>query len=329
MQPYRPDGTIDPQDGVLLFVTSVLAGAAAGAVASIVGIVFRPLILFPLGMGYCAGVAAAAVIRKRHIRAPVVAALMGALGGLTAWSTDLGTDYVRHRHSLGAAMQNVVEQMEKRGLSFPTERKGSALNELFFRLGRGESITRDVLTVALTGEGITTASGQTIAPMPPSSALDAVRGWVKSKRSRGGTTALWILEILLAAGVAMRMAWSAAREPFCDACQNWYGPGSGDVVPLAAAADGPKVLEALDRLDAGLLARVASMSRKRTPFVGLRLRDCPRCPDQPVYVEVVDVRGSPKKNREQKRVMRRGLIPIGVMGEMLTALKNRANAPPS
>ena len=84
---YHPSGLYEDGSLPALFGLSVLGGVMAGGAVWLIGNWIRLLIVFPALMGAGAGIGAILTVKSRRIRAPLLAAAAGLLGGLAGWGT--------------------------------------------------------------------------------------------------------------------------------------------------------------------------------------------------------------------------------------------------
>jgi hypothetical protein len=287
-RPYRPSGLSEPGSLPLLVAGTVAAGAAAGVVESIVARWFHLLILFPLAAGLAVGAFAAWMIGRRRIRAPLLAALVAAAGGLTTQLAYHLTDYYRFR-------ADVEDTVKKHGVTVDEaleETTGSPGFAGFMRFKAQQGVT---LKRAGTG---TTVSGV-------------------------GAFVLWGVEALLALGVAVAMARGRAREPFCERCRLWYG---ADETVSVGSADDAHVRSVVAALDARDLPRaVASLGpRAEDAQSSLTLRRCPRCQEnEPVLSFQVATR---LKRKPQVRLKYRTMLRPAEAAALREAVEARGSA---
>jgi hypothetical protein len=90
---------------------------------------------------------------------------------------------------------------------------------------------------------------------------------------------LWILELMLSAGVAAAIAYKRANEPFCENCQNWF---AREVTVQTNGAGTPEMraqmMAALERgdTDAAAAAFFGPRPAKSPLRFQLTMRACPR-----------------------------------------------------
>jgi hypothetical protein len=170
-RPYRPSGSSDPGSLPILIAGSLVVGIAAGVVESIVGQWLHLLIVFPLLAGLAVGAFAAWLVARRRIRAPLAAAVVAGLGGLTTQLAYHVTDYVRFRAELEETVRKSGHTADE-ALEAATGSPGFT-GYMIFRAEQGVTIKR----AGQSSDGGTKVSGV-------------------------GTFILWGVEVLLALGAA-------------------------------------------------------------------------------------------------------------------------------
>jgi hypothetical protein len=272
-RPYRPSGSSDPGSLPILAAGSIVVGIAAGAAESIVGQWFHLLIIFPLLVGLAVGVFAAWLVARRRIRAPLAAAVVAGLGGLTTQLAYHVTGYVRFRAEL-------EETVRSRGLTVD------------------QALERATGSAGFTGYMLFMAEqGVTIKRTGQSSGVQV---------SGTGSFILWGVETLLALGAAAALARSRAMEPFCERCKLWYGAEQ----PISLGSpDDAHVRSVVAALDARDLPRAVEALGARTEDAQstLTLRGCPRCEEhEPVlsYQVVTRLKKKPQVRLKYRTLLR-------------------------
>ena len=267
---YRASGKMG--DGALpVYVLACFAGAClAGALESFLSRWFNPFILFPVLIGTGAGTAAAMLIPKRHIRAPLFAAVIAGLAGAAGQLTFHAVSYVQFR-------QTLAEQMKEDG---------------------DRQTTVDQALAARTGSPGVLGYAKLMAEQ----GTEVKKAGQKDGLKFDGT-GWWLLalgEVLMAAFVGGAMAWSKANEPYCESCGRWYdvkeieGTGSGDKA-VVAEIKGALGSEAWARAAESL---GASDGKRVTSF---EVRRCGQCQaHEPVVSVLLTTNAHTKKPRTQR-----------------------------
>lgn len=123
-----------------------------------------------------------------------------------------------------------------------------------------------------------------------------------------GTYVLWGVEFLLAAGIAMSMAFAGAKQPFCERCDDWYGR-----VDILGAGSGGKenAAEVIRALETGDLERALSAEALGQPSDGatsiLSLERCANCAEHEPLLTFKVVKKS-GRNKAQESVKYKTLL---------------------
>jgi len=338
LRPYKPSGPYEEGSLLPLVGATLIAAVAGGAVVHLVGTWIRLLIVFPALMGACAGIGANIVVKGRRIRAPLLVAVVGALGGLAAWSTDFGIGYARMRSVAVDEIAAFADEASQAGVTSTPESRTATVDALLAAMGRGEAVGNGALAASLAGAPFPDENGVEVQPLAAASSFDALLGYTRFQASLGttiehnghdsgkldatGTFVLWVIEILVAMLVGVVVPYLQAREPYCEKCRVWYAK---EEVTLSVA-DYPNlsaVTEAVRHGDPSALARtVAKGSFGKKGFVGLSRRSCPRSASCEAYVQVFRVRTSGKKVNRKNHLT--GLMGAETADNLWKAVKEAA-----
>jgi hypothetical protein len=294
-RPYRPSGSSDPGSLPILIAGSLVVGIAAGVVESIVGQWLHLLIVFPLLAGLAVGAFAAWLVARRRIRAPLAAAVVAGLGGLTTQLAYHVTDYVRFRAELEETVRKSGHTADE-ALEAATGSPGFT-GYMIFRAEQGVTIKR----AGQSSDGGTKVSGV-------------------------GTFILWGVEVLLALGAAASLARSRALEPFCERCRLWYG---GEQVVSVGSPDDAHVRSVVAALEVRDLPRAVESlgARAEDAQSTVTLRGCPRCQEhEPVLTYQVVTR---LKKKPQARLKYRTLLRPAEVADLRRAAAAQPPAAPA
>lgn len=290
MQAHRPSGEMNSGAlGALLLVT-LAAGLAVGGLVHWIGGYFRPILLLPAGMGFAAGLAVAAVVERKAVRAPRIALAAGVAAALLAWGTDLGASYLSVRAEAARIVDDFAAGFEPP--PSPAQRR-AAVDVALSRWSGGRDVEADELARILDGAA------------PPDDAARGILGtfpaWLRGVAREGmtitrsgedavnlgevGTWVLWLIELLVACALAGWLPAKVAAGPFCDPCRRWYGSPDEDVVLAGDEILGP-LLRALDADDVAGVVKCAGPTPAPRRLV-LRAARCPGCEEAPRYVTLV------------------------------------------
>jgi hypothetical protein len=270
-RPYRPSGKSDPGALPALFVATLVAGALAGALLGVIThALIDLLIIFPLLVGLAAGGVAAWRIGAGKVRAPLVAAVIGLVGGLAGQVTKYAVDYQFFRQRVAEAFAD----------ESPGTEVGPALDEYLRQHTGSAGFVGFLKFQAEKGITLKNHGDKGIE-------LTGAAVWV-----------LWIVELLIAGGTAAGLAVARAKEPFCEKCSRWYD--RDEAVAEGAAERWKDVVAAVERGDA---AGALAARGERTPKARavLRLVACSKCEaHEPVLRIVVGTRLDTKKPNEKR-----------------------------
>ncbi|MGE0872830.1 MAG: hypothetical protein AB7P03_30020 [Kofleriaceae bacterium] len=261
-----------------VFGAAVMGGVITGIVLGIISAWFSLFVVFPMLAGAGAAAAAAWMIGKHKLRAPMLALALGALGGTTAYLAVHAVGYLQ------------------------------------FRAGALEAIHADDPTL-----GDDQASIELDRALEQEVGHAGVVGWLELAARRGisikrigsdrndGTFTggaayvIWLLELLVATGMAGFIARHRANEPFCEACDRWFGAeraiaqgGSG------SKADGKRIIRALEAGDLRDAATTFTSGRKPGSNFVLSARTCSHCEAE--WACTLTVAGAERKATEVRKV---------------------------
>lgn len=321
--PYRPDGGFTPKNSALLLGGYLFAGAVLGIVAYFVSKAIWLILIFPLLIGFILGGIGIAIVQKTKIRNPVLAGIAGFLGGCLAMLVMHYATYLEFRsNSQEQDPQRValLEMDEAQRAKEVDKRIDIAVQEL-------DPQTREKLSP----QDREQARRQLIAALDRDSkvynsfwsymderAVEGVR--IQGTRHKNesnlgyvGSYIYWGIEVLIIAGVALGMVWSAARKPFCTQCETWKTP-----LPMASLAVAGKDLDAAVREGEPWRPLKDGNPPPEREACDLLVDCCPNCQENaPIEVRVVR-RTWNKKNeitaKEFARVTYPGLaLPVLVL----------------
>jgi hypothetical protein len=339
MKRYVPSGNTEEGAQLALVVTVLAVALVVGGLANLIGQFIRLLILFPAAMGGLVGASALMLAMNKKMRAPLFVSLVAAGGGLLCWFTDFGIDYLRTRGAFAEQVEQVAQQLESQGLGTPDEDDRSRTVDVLLQYwGQQRQWDDLVIAVNLLNEPLSDAAGNTRQPDPDPSAWQAFAYHVQGLANEGttisdvgrsdgdnigavGTWLLWAFELLICVGVAGGIGWEQARQPFCERCKQWYGRAER-LVAVAPASAGEAVVRALEQGGTEGLAAAWAPFDVGKPFIALGIRACPKCSSGDCHVDVVKL--SPKKNKTNRKSLRRGLVSAGKLDDQLKALGEKA-----
>lgn len=276
---YVPSGKSD--SGALLvlfgamFATAILGGVVEGFIANW----FSLLVLFPLLLGLIIGSVGVVLVTSRRVRNPLMAGLIGLTAGLVGQAC---VHFMAYEHARTTVAEVIAKNPD--AAEFVREKGMSAAVDMAFAGDTGSApIVGYIKLAAETGITITHGGSSSSGP------------------TLTGTWAylLWILEFLLAAGLAAWMPASQARDPFCEPCETWYRK---EEVVATGAGDGDRVKATVESLKNGQFARATSELGKSDGVTvsTLVLRGCQKCSDHEPVLELRRTSGAGRKRETKK-----------------------------
>lgn len=206
MRKYQPSNRVPFASFILLLLLGALSGAAVGAALWAldnylnIALVF----VFPLLAGALIGGLLVLGVRAGKVRSPFVAGLIGLLAAGLAYGAYHYAAYAITFHN--TARDAILENSRKA----PTEEQiNKAIDNLLSEETGATGIVGYWRLSAQTGFSITRSGYST-----SSSAIEVIGDWVY---------VYWIAEVVIAAAAAMWLAARAARQPFDEDANAWYG----------------------------------------------------------------------------------------------------------
>jgi len=276
VRPYASDGGFRVGGMVALMIGLAVAGATLGVVTHFVAKAFYLILIFPVGIGCVLGGVGLYLIKRGHIRDPMLAAFAGLLGGIFAMFVMHYASYYEFRRDVTPEIPAKVMALSDEDLaSMHPDTKDGEESLAVIRAARG---------------------------FPAFMALRAHQG-VEVSHNGGtplnigyiGSLIYWLVEIAIVAGLALAIMNESAREPYCVPCESWkkaapLGTGRGD---KSLAKSG---------VESGDPAQVAAgvASRERADTYVLSRSVCPACAGERSSIDVKLVEVIPQKKGAPK-----------------------------
>ncbi|MGC4119239.1 MAG: hypothetical protein QM765_32675 [Myxococcales bacterium] len=299
---YRPSGLSESGAVPPLFIGCVLIGIATGAAEALFGHwVISLIVVFQVLIGFAVGYFASVRIEKGRIRAPLAAAAAGLLGGFAGQLAVHVVNYELFRSEVRASI--VAENPEAAG-----EASEIIDQILVDKTGRG-GFPGFLELQAQVGVSIKKAGSSTDKGIH----LEGVGAYI-----------LWLLELLVAMGVAAWMAFDRASQPFCERCKRWFDT---DLLISSGSADKKAwkaMLEAIDRSDFKAAVAARGEATEKAAHV-LHLSRCSQCESHEPVLTLKVVTGLNKK--PQTKVIRASLLRFDEAKALLEAIET-ANPKP-
>jgi hypothetical protein len=204
MKEYKPSNRVAPL-GVGLLILALLGALALGWVLFVVSEYIYLVFLFPVLAGIAQGLMVERAVKSGRVRSPVLAGLVGLLAGALIYGCLHYLEYQDFR----AEVRNVL------ALQFESE--GRTLSP-----GEVEALV-DWILISETGK----AGFQGFMAMSAAEgvSIGRVLGDQNIRLASFWAWAYWLVEMAVVAGMAGFSGWKAARAPYCESCEVWYGQG--------------------------------------------------------------------------------------------------------
>lgn len=293
MKPYQPSNKIPSAGFTWLLLSSVLGGLTIGGLTFAVSRLVYLIFLFPLGMGFLGGALNSIAIREGKVRNPLIAACFAALTGLTIYGTVHGGEYLMFKQ---AASEEVTKE-----------------------LGQTDNVQTEPVIDAFLKEktGATGFYGYM--------KYSAQQGVSVGKLGSDGiqlnetfTWLYWLTEFAVIEGMIVLIAYSAAKDPFCESCNRWYADKErlGNVHPRSSEGflnwvknenftQSGKLIEPLAQVNASSLE--------------VHVQHCPCCKTSDYVLTVSRADFNSKGNLELKQVFQ-GMLSAYQQSQLQNAL---------
>lgn len=201
MKPYQPSNKVPSAGIIWLVLTSVVAGVAIGGLTSFIARLIYLIVLFPIGMGFAGGVATGAAVQRGKVRNPLVGGAFGALTGLIIYGALNYGNYL-------AFKQDVTGEINQ-------------------ELSKGSGEVHEITLEPLVDEFLKSETGT--AGFWGYMKYQAKQGVELRWRGAGitfnepMTWTYWLIELAVIDAIVLLLASGAALDPFCEACNRWYG----------------------------------------------------------------------------------------------------------
>lgn len=283
MKSYKPSNII-PNEGIKnLTIVAIAAGVIGGGIVGFISQFFYLILLFPIVMGGAAGTAIAMTAKSSKVRNPMVAALFGTLTAFITYASMNYVQYITFKQELrkeiiaesGKSDDANVEQLTNDVLKEATGDTGF-IGYIKFSAQQGMSINR----AGRSGKGIS---------------LDENATWI-----------YWLIELAIIDGLAMYLAFAAAKEPFCEEGNDWYADKvwSG-CVELSRKDEFLELLKSENYAQATKL--VLPQEDLELPRIDLYLQSCAKAPLSDLVLTVAKTSLNSKNDVESKDLIA-GLI---------------------
>ena len=277
MRNYQPSNIAPSQGVAILAVSSLVSGVAIGGATAFIGKFIYFIVLFPLGMGFATGSVLGFAVKKGKIRNPLIAIGLGLLGGLVTYGALKYGQYINFQQELVTVMEREHADTDK---YLAREQIDTILQEK-----TGSSGFVGFVKIAAQ-EGITI-----------------------SRSGRGGFTIkdnfaylLWLIELVIVGFLAASIPFAAAKEPFNEEANDWYGEKKW--VGSTSEESRDELIRLLNMDDmAGASALLSSQTDLPTPRIDVYSQSCAGVPFSDSVITVSQVSTNAKKQQESKEIL--------------------------
>ena len=197
MKPYQPSNKVTSTGFTWLLLSSAIGGVAIGGITHLISLLIYLIILFPLGMGFAGGAVMAIAIRGGKVRNPAIATFFGILTGLILYGSMHGAGYLQFK-------QSVSEQITKE-LGTVSDKQSDAITDAFLQEKTGDKGFLGYIKYnAQQGVSIGRVGSQ------------------GANLGETGTWIYWLIEFAVIDIMIAAIAYSVAKSPFCENCDQWY-----------------------------------------------------------------------------------------------------------
>ncbi len=238
--PYRSDGQYDLSGAIMLISAMALAGGLVGFAAHYIEQVFWLIVLFPILIGGGLGLVGTYMVKRAHLRNPMIGALAGLLGGLIAMGTMHYFGFEQYRAEM-KANPDIIELQKLQPADLEQVIAESKEPAKFRAAMAGISSFAGYMDfMAINGVEISNHGSKAM------------------NLGYYGSYIYWVVEVLIVMGLAVAILRGECSNPYCTACREWkkqstlggfYGTSAdagkalaeGDVAALQACGPTPEL----------------------------------------------------------------------------------------
>ncbi|WP_437187939.1 hypothetical protein SH668x_001353 [Planctomicrobium sp. SH668] len=271
---YRADGTLYLGPALQVIGALGILGIILGVIAGFISNYFYLIMLFPLAMGFIVGFFGSYLVKKFHLRNPLLCGLAGFLAGAFTMVAMHYTSYYQTQNELKKAFPGWL----------PMARTLAQNLEQINAKDKDTEIPEEIQLFIKELESNPDLRGILAADTFPKFLDFQAKQGVEIKKGNGnrngkgfnlgytGTYTYWLLEALIVAGISFSMMNSSAGEPYCTKCDTWktagiYGPFAD---AQAVSSD----------IKEGKLSPFPAAMEDAKKFGMITLHSCPSCTDQ-------------------------------------------------
>jgi hypothetical protein len=177
----------------------VIGGLAIGGLTHLISLsVAYLIVVFPFAMGFTGGKVMVAAIRQGKVRNPAIATLFGVLTGLVLYGSLHGAGYWQFKQS---ASEQITKELEAASGNQSNNIIDTFLQEKTGSKGFVGYLKHNAQQGVIVGR------------------LDATE---TTNLGETGTWIYWLIELAIIDITIAAIAYSTAKNPFCENCDQWY-----------------------------------------------------------------------------------------------------------
>lgn len=196
MKSYRPSNKVSFLGVQWLIGASLLGGITIGGITFLLSQFIYLFFIFPIAMGFIGGKVMTYAFGKGKVRNPLVSSLFAGVSGLVIYSSLFWGAYwlfqQRFPQFLSPLEQELIHSSGKSIDEYLQERTGKPGFLGYLNYSAQEAV---VIREAVQGDF----------------AFNETLTWL-----------YWLVELSIIEGVIITLSYSAAKQPFCEACDVWY-----------------------------------------------------------------------------------------------------------
>ena len=276
MKTYQPSNIAPSQGVAILAASSLVSGVAIGGATAFISKFIYFIVLFPIGMGFATGSVLGFAVKKGKIRSPITALGLGLLGGLVTYGSLMYGQYMNFQKETATIMEREYNVKDK---NLANEQINT-----FLQQETGSSGFVGFLKMAAK-EGTSISKGSS-----------------KLKLNDTFTYLLWLIELGIVGFLAASIPFAAAKEPFNEDGNEWYGEKK--LVGSATEESRDELIRLLNIDDmAGASALLSSQADLPTPRINVYSQSCAGVPFSDSVITVSYVSTNAKKQLEVKEIL--------------------------
>ncbi len=274
LQSYRPTNRVTVSGLLFLSVAILGGGLILGGLASALSRIVWLIFVFPIGLGLIAGMILGFVIVAQKIRFPALAFLAGIVMGVVIFGAFQYGHYSAFQGDMRQEM-DIQDDVDTQNKAIDIALKIETGYSGFF--GYMKFMAQEGVSIGKLGRSNKITLNEPL------------------------TWAYWLIELSLIGGAAALTAREAAKQPFCEACQQWYN--SGELVGNVPNEQGQQFLTYVKGGDFPQASALVIKDSKSFPSLEVYLRPCQHPAEHSSVFEVRQASVDAKGKVERKDIL--------------------------